>query len=69
MSSRSRLTHWQRPEDTPPGGELEALATVYCFILDCRAKKVALACSKSDANGKDRPPPQNRPFSLETPRP
>jgi hypothetical protein len=39
MSSRSRLTHWQRPGEISPGAELDALAAVYRFILDCRAKK------------------------------
>jgi hypothetical protein len=39
MSSRSRVTHWQRPEELSPGAELDALAAVYSFILDCHAKK------------------------------
>jgi hypothetical protein len=35
-----RMTYTPHP-DTPPEAELDALATVYKFILDCHAKKKA----------------------------
>jgi hypothetical protein len=38
--SSSRIIDTPRPEATPEA-ELHALATVYRFILDCHAKKIA----------------------------
>ena len=35
------VTYSPRP-DTTPEGELDALAAVYWFILDCHAKKMAV---------------------------
>jgi hypothetical protein len=38
--SSSRIIYTPRPEATPEA-ELHALATVYRFIVDCHAKKMA----------------------------
>ncbi len=38
--SNSRITYTPRPDATPEG-ELNTLASVYHFILDCHAKKEA----------------------------
>jgi hypothetical protein len=40
MSSRLRLTHWQRPEEISPGTELDALKAIYSLCLQkYRAKQ------------------------------
>jgi hypothetical protein len=41
MSDTPRIRYTSRP-DTTPETELNALATVYRFILDCHTKKMAV---------------------------
>ncbi len=45
--SNPRIIYRPRP-DTTPESELNALAAVYRFILDCKAKKEAAPASRSD---------------------
>jgi hypothetical protein len=37
-TSEAQITYTPRP-DTTAEAEVDALAAVYCFILDCKAKK------------------------------
>ncbi len=48
MSSAARISYAPRPDATPKG-ELNALAAVYRFILDCHAKKETAPESRPDA--------------------
>jgi hypothetical protein len=48
MNSSSPITYTRRP-DAALGAELNALAGVYRFILDCHAKKQAQPNSCNDA--------------------
>jgi hypothetical protein len=45
--AEARITYTPRP-DTSPGAELSALAAVYKFVLDCRAKKEAAPESRPE---------------------
>ena len=50
MSGAPRITYAPRPDATPEG-ELNALASVYRFILDCHAKPKAVGVTST--NGDD----------------
>ncbi len=45
--SSPHITYATRPDSTPEG-EMNALANVYRFILDCHAKKEAAPASRPD---------------------
>ncbi len=45
--SSPRIAYKARPDATPEG-ELNALAAVYKFVLDCRAKKKAAPATAPD---------------------
>jgi hypothetical protein len=48
--NRPRITYAPRPDATPEA-ELDALAAVYRFILDCRAKRLATESGSCDDAG------------------
>ena len=50
--SSPRMTYTRRPDATPEG-ELDALAVVYRFILDCRAKKVGRPTTSGPDDAKE----------------
>jgi hypothetical protein len=52
MNAPAHIRYAQRPDATPEA-ELSALAAVYRFVLDCRAKKEAAPESRPDDARKD----------------
>jgi hypothetical protein len=51
VMTSARITYSPR-EDVPPASELDTLAAVYAFILQCRADKKAAGTSGGEDDGK-----------------